>query len=390
MVINIIKTTAILLAVMLLFCACGKRDTVDTSDTSDTGDTPEKRSARVTVDGTKFFVNGRELWLNGVNTPWHKWNDFNGNMDETFWDCEFARLKEDHINCTRIWVNCTGETIVDLNDEGDVISVNEAHWSDLEKLFALAERYEIYVMPTLLSFDHFKGSGGSGERWQALVKSREYSDNYAEMYVKEFCKRFGDNEYVFAVDLMNEPDWVFENEECGQVPWDDLGYFFGKCAATIHENSDMLVTVGVAIVKYNSEKYEGDMVSDEYLQSLCGLENAYLDFYSTHYYNWQKPWFGFPCDRSPKAFGLAVDKPCMIGETHNDDEAEIHMTLSEKYKSLYDNGWSGVMVWMQTDDSEPQIWYGYDFTKAAVRAMYDYIPEKIYPNVYAVDNDGDQ
>ena len=393
-----IKTTAILLAVMFLFCSCNTVDkddmddtvdTIDTVNTSDTADTVEESSARVTIDGTKFFVNDSELWLNGVNTPWHRWNDFNGSMDEMFWDTEFARLREDHINCTRIWINCTGETIVDLNDEGDVISVNEAHWSDLEKLFALAEKYEIYIMPTLLSFDHFKGAGGSGERWQALVKSREYSDNYAEMYVKEFCKRFGDNEYVFAIDIMNEPDWVYENEECGNVPWDDLGYFFGKCAATIHENSDILVTVGVAMVKYNSERYEGDMVSDEYLQSLCNLEGAYLDFYSTHYYNWQRPWFNFPCDKSPKEFGLAVDKPCMIGETHNDDEAEISMTLSEKYKSLYDNGWNGVMVWMQTVDEE-QVWYGYDFTKAATNAMFDYIPEKIYPNGYSDEKNSHQ
>ena len=146
-----IKTTAILLAVMLLFCSCGTGNTEDTADTYDTVSTVgtveaiEKPSARVTVDGTKFFVNGRELWLSGVNTPWHKWNDFNGSMDEQFWDAEFARLRADHINCTRIWVNCTGETIVDLNDEGDVISVNEAHWSDLDKLFALAEKYEIYI-----------------------------------------------------------------------------------------------------------------------------------------------------------------------------------------------------------------------------------------------------
>lgn len=393
MVIKLTKVLAVLLAVMLFLCSCGKADTGssgEADDTSAASDVIEKPSARVTVNGTKFLVNDSELWLNGVNTPWHKWNDFDGHMDEAFWDAEFARLSEDHINCTRIWVNCTGETIVDLNEKGDVISVNEAHWSDLEKLFALAEKYEIYIMPTLLSFDHFKGAAGSGERWQALVKSREYSDNYAEKYVKEFCKRFGDNEYVFSIDIMNEPDWVYENEECGQVPWEDLGYFFGKCAATIHENSDILVTVGVAIVKYNSAKYEGDMVSDEYLQSLCSLEGAYLDFYSTHYYNWQRSWFNFPCDKSPKEFGLEVEKPCIIGETHNDDARQARMTLPEKYKSLYDNGWNGILVWMQTDDKEDQVWYRYDLTKAATNAMFDYIPEKIYPNGYKSGSDSTQ
>lgn len=41
-----------------------------------------KKNARVTTDGTKFMVDGKELWINGVNTPWQSWNDFCGNMDE--------------------------------------------------------------------------------------------------------------------------------------------------------------------------------------------------------------------------------------------------------------------------------------------------------------------
>ncbi len=28
-----------------------------------------KKNARVTIDGTKFMVDGKELWINGVNTP---------------------------------------------------------------------------------------------------------------------------------------------------------------------------------------------------------------------------------------------------------------------------------------------------------------------------------
>lgn len=41
--------------------------------------------ARVSVEGTKFMVDGKELWINGTNTPWEKWNDFTVAMDEEFW-----------------------------------------------------------------------------------------------------------------------------------------------------------------------------------------------------------------------------------------------------------------------------------------------------------------
>lgn len=338
----------------------------------------ESVSARVEVNDMKFTVDGKELWINGANTPWQNWNDFVGSMDESFWETQFARFAEDNINCVRIWVNCNGQGVVRLNEDGEVTSINEGHWTDLDKLFALAEKYKIYIMPTLLSFDHFKEPKNIAPRWRALISNKETVDEYAEKYVKEFCERYKDCEYIFSIDIMNEPDWVYENEECGQIEWDKLSYFFGKCAQTIHENSDILVTVGMGIIKYNSDKYEGNKVSDEYLYELTGSDKAYLDFYSTHYYNWQKTWFGFPCDKSPEDFGLDGTKPCLIGETHNDDEAEIGMTLSEKYQSVYENGWRGIMVWMQTDGEE-DVWYGYGYTEKATNYMAEYIPDKVHP-----------
>ena len=207
---------------------------------------------------------GKELWINGCNTPWHNWNDFTGNMDAEFWDGAFAQLAEDNINCTRIWINCAGESIIRLKTTGEIKEIREGHWTDLDKLFEMAEKHGVYVMATLTSFDHFKEP-------RNLVSSKELTDAYADTYVAEFCKRYGSNEYLFAIDLMNEPDWVHENAECGQLDWDGLSYFFGKCAATIHENSDTLVTVGFGMVRYNSDKYEGNIVSDEHLKEMTRL-----------------------------------------------------------------------------------------------------------------------
>lgn len=388
-----LKTIFLLpLSAMLLFSACSSNNgtagitekETDASSKDDKNKATEtighksENSARVSVAGTDFVVNGRTLWINGVNTPWQKWNDFTGNMDEEFWDNEFARLAGDNINCTRIWLNCNGEGIIRLDNEGNITGINEKHWDNLDRLFKLAEKHKVYVMPTFLSFDHFKEPKSSAGKWQALISDKAKTDKYAEKYVKEFCTRYADEEYIFAIDIMNEPDWVYENEECGRIGWEQLSYFFGKCAAVIHENSDILVTVGIGIIKYNSDEYEGNKVSDEYLRKLTDDSKAYLDFYSTHYYNWQKPWFGFPWDKSPYEFGLKDKKPCIIGETHNDDATEINMTLADKYKSVYENGWNGIMVWMQFTDSD-YVWYRYDLTQLAANAMAELIPEKIHP-----------
>ncbi len=339
----------------------------------------EVASARVTVEGTKFIVDGKELWLSGGNTPWHYWNDFTGNMNEEYWENTFSQLSSDNINCTRIWINCNGQNIIRLNPDGTISEIVEGHWSDLDKLFSLAETYGVYVMPTLLSFDHFKEPKASAALFRTMVTSRDAADDFAENYVTEFCRRYSENEYVFAVDIMNEPDWVYENDECGKLPWDDLSYFFGKCADTIHNNSEMLVTVGMGIIKYNSDKYEGNKISDEYLKSLTGLDGAYVDFYSTHYYSWQKPYFSAPFLCTPEEFGLSFDRPCIIGEASNDDLKDCSMDLTEKYTALHDSGWSGLLVWMEPRPDEELMWYRYDLTAEATNAMADYIPEKIYP-----------
>ena len=330
--------------------------------------------AHISVDGTKFVVGGKEIWLSGGNTPWYGWNDFSGRMNDEKWEQTFEMLEADHINCTRIWINCDGKSIVNVKSSGHFNYMNDEHFEDLDRLFDMAARHKVYVMATLLSFDHFKNKD-----WQAVLSSKETCDEYAENYVKPFCERYADNDYVFAIDIMNEPDWVYEKDECGKISWDNISYLFGKCADTIHKTCNKLVTVGTGIIKYNSDKYEGNKVSDAYLKELTGLDGAYLDFYSVHYYDWQMPWFGFPFDKSPEEFGLVYDRPCVIGETSNDNEKKFRMTLPEIYKSMYDNGWNGLLVWMEPRKDEEQIWYRYDLTREATNAQYEYIPEKIDP-----------
>lgn len=371
-----ISAAVIAASIMLTATACGKTEQAVTEQPEESA---PAASARVTIDGTKFTVDGKELWINGANTPWQNWNDFNGNMDEQFWEDAFAQLEKDNINCTRIWINCSGENIIRLKTTGEIKEIREGHWTDLDKLFAIAEKHGVYVMATLLSFDHFKEPNSGYDKWRALISSKELTDAFAENYVAEFCKRYGSNEYLFSIDIMNEPDWVHENDECGKLDWENLCYFFGKCAAVIHENSETLVTVGMGMIKYNSDKYDGNYVSDEFLKQLTGNDKAYLDFYSTHYYVWQKQSWGFPCDKSPVDFGLDETKPCVIGETSNDDEAQTGMSCAAKYKASYDNGWNGIMAWMDPTGEE-QRWYRYDLTQEATNAMWEYIPEKIYPN----------
>lgn len=335
----------------------------------------EEASPKVSVDGTKFMVGGKELIINGVNTPWEFWNDFGGGFDPTFWDSHFADLHAIGVNASRVWVNCNSMVSIKLKPSGVVREVTEQHWTDIDQLFEIAEKNQIYVMPTLLSFDHFKDKNYA-DRWRKVVTDETAMQSYIDSYVKPFAERYGDDPYLLGIDLMNEPDWVHENEECGQLALEDLSKFFAKCTAAIHEvNPDTLVTVGMGMIKYNSDvpgnAHVRNIVSDEVMTSYAG-ENACLDFYSPHYYDWMNS-SGMGCafKSSPADYGLDGTKPAFLGEIGTSEP------LKEVYESCYDLGWNGVMMWCSNNGAEhAENWSDIE---AATKNIETVAPEKVFP-----------
>lgn len=345
--------------------------------------TDTKEDVNIYIEGDKFMLQGEEVWLTGMNAPWQAWDDFGGSYDPEYWSEVFSMMHEDGFNSCRIWINCSGNSGVEIDEDGYVSGATEKHWEDLDSLFALAAENEIYVMATLMSFDHFKDSNWKHTRWREMLKDTEKIDSYVENYIIPFCKRYDDNDYVWSIDLINEPDWVFENAECGQISWDNIGDYFARACAAIHENTDdMLVTIGFAIIKYNSPKYEGDYGSDEFLKSRYDNENAYIDFTSVHYYDWQAAWFSCPFVVSAEEFGIDMTKPRVIGEcSHTGIKALKQIKpIEDCYEWAYNNGWNGVLAWTDRDllngDGVPQ----YACVKLAgqrMQAIFDgtYVPE---------------
>lgn len=333
------------LAVCISITACGAPET--------TSETPTEAKS-ISIENTSFVVDGDEIWMNGMNTPWQHWDDFGGNFSEDYWDLMFSMMHDKGMNCTRVWITCSGNVGIEFDENGMVTGATEKHWQNLDTLFALAEKYEVYIMATLISFDHFKDSNMNHMKWRNLIQNSDKIDSYVNNYVIPLCERYDNNDYLWSIDLCNEPDWVFENEECGQLSWDYLGNYFARCAAAIHQNSDILVTVGFAIIKYNSTKYEGNFGSDEFLQSCYDNSDAYLDYYSPHYYEWETRYFSSPFIRTPEEFGLDTSKPIVLAECSPEGMVESNnMTLEECYKWLYDNGWNGILPWT-TDGYEPE------------------------------------
>ncbi|MCL1806713.1 MAG: cellulase family glycosylhydrolase [Oscillospiraceae bacterium] len=312
----------------------------------------EREQRRISITDGKFTVDGgsKPIWINGANTPWNKWNDFGGGYNDGWWDNHLAALRENGVNAIRVWINCNNDqNAVLIGEDGVVSGVSEKHWADLDLFFATAERNGVYVMATLLSFDHFKSKQAG--RWRLMVQSDKAVDSYIEHYTLPFIERYQDNPYLWSIDLMNEPDWVHEDEKCGKLAWEDISRFFARNAAAIRKNSPVLVTVGMAFPKYNADGsgYEGNKVSDAFLQTLFADQDAKLDFWSPHYYDWVGQWYGVPFTskphgvRSDGGWGLDSSKPAVLAEHSANGSAGS--TLIEDYTSLLENGWQGAMPW---------------------------------------------
>ncbi|WP_443713173.1 cellulase (glycosyl hydrolase family 5) [Ruminococcus sp.] len=339
-------------------------------------------SARVTVDGTKFMVGDKELWLNGVNAPWDKWNDFGGGFNFEFWQDHFQKLHNSGVNAARIWVVCNGDVGMLISADGTFDGATTAHWEDLDNLFYLAEQYQIYIMATVQSFDNFKDSNQNYNAWRALIQDSDKTDRFVDNYIVPFVQRYGKSDYFWSVDLCNEPDWIVENEECGKLDWLYLEQYYAKAAAAIHANSDVLVTVGMGMIKYNSDSQQGNKISDSELQSILSGDKydkslAYVDFYSTHWYTWMQGMWGYPFGESPTNFGLDGTKPSVIGEcpaVASDSDFDI----TSAYEEAYNNGWNGVFAWKTSgQDDGCGLWLD---IQPAIEKMAGICEDKIFPN----------
>jgi hypothetical protein len=354
----------------------------------------ERERRRISITDGRFTVDGgtKPIWMNGVNIPWHNWDDFGDSYDAGWWDGHFAGLHANGVNAARVWISCRNDNnVIIIGADGTVSGVADAHWAALDRFFASAERHGIYIMATIMSFDHFDDRGGSraaAESWRNMVKSDETVDSYIEHYTIPFLNRYKDNPFLWSIDLMNEPDWVHEEEKCGQLAWEALSRFFARNAAAIRENSTdrpVLITAGMAFPKYNADGpgYEGNKVSDAFLQSIYQNENARLDFWSPHYYDWVGQWYGIPFTSSPfgsrtdGGWGLCASKPAMLAE-HPGGGSE-GFTLTEDYVNLLKNGWQGAMAWSSNNPATGDGMGGMESIGPAARHIAEHYPELVFP-----------
>jgi hypothetical protein len=325
---------------------------------------------RIRIAGAEFNVCGRPIYMNGANTPWDNWNDFGGSYDASFWSAHYADLHDAGINSSRVWLTCDGAVGIEMDSSGMVRGATPDHWEHLDSFFASAAERQIYVMATLMSFDHFRARAQA--RWKAWIASDENIDSYVASYLLPFLERYGDSPYLWSIDLMNEPDWAYEQSD---ISFDRLRAYFARAARAIHEHSDVLVTVGMAMPRYNAACAGCEpSISDEQLREAVGDPNVYLDFYSPHYYDWVSDLWGNTMYKSPEGTSFLTDRPLMFGE--HSARGTAGNTLTEDIEAAFSNGWQGTMPWTSNGVDRNG---GLAEVSAAATAFRDAHPVLVFP-----------
>lgn len=194
----------------------------------------------------------RPIWFNGIYTPWHHFDDFGGRFERAWWENEFDRYGENHINLARVWIHCSGKYSPDITEDGFVTGANEQFRKDMDDLFAIARERKIYVLPALWSFDMTQEKYPTMSKYRKLVADTVNLRSYIDHFLIPLVKRYNDEEYMLGWEICNEPEWLFDNTDKGNFTVEQVQLFHAMFAAAIHKYSDKPVTTGSASPKWNS------------------------------------------------------------------------------------------------------------------------------------------
>ncbi|MCU0493653.1 MAG: hypothetical protein MUD01_18855 [Chloroflexaceae bacterium] len=323
------------------------------------------------------WVGGR-WFLSGANVPWlnggygadfatvEEWNQHTYTSAST--EQMFRTLRDSGANSVRWWVfnDGRGAPEFDSNSGGRVTGFDARFLPSMADAIRLAERYNIYLTFMLWDFHMLKPDGtpsSSGEHsggHHAIIQDTATRQSFINNALIPMLRypvpgtsfTIGNHPNVISWDIINEPEWGIResganNEVPNPVSLAEMQRFVSEVAGAIQRNSNQLVTVGSASMKWNSDRAPGaagNWWSDAALTRFD--PEGKLDYYQIHYYSWMNgdgsTWGYSPLNVSWSQAGF--DKPVVVGEFPANASGS-GMSLPDLLNRLRDNCYAGAWSW---------------------------------------------
>ncbi len=309
--------------------------------------------------------NGENYYINGANIPWNSFGSDVGThyqwgalYDPIWFETMFTNCQTYGINCLRLWLHCDGRTSPEFDTNGNVTGLDANFFANLDDILIKANNHNIMIIISLWSFDMTKNYTSSAGMYAGLhadlISNIAKTNSYINNALIPMVQRYSNTCNLLAWEVINEPEWSMAVAGGGTteqtVTVQEMQRFVGMIAKAIHQNCSKMVTVGSASLKWNSDKTNalatpcvGNFWKNSQIQAAFNDPNAYLDFYSIHYFDWMYDPFVFdPFNLNyPYSYWL-LDKPTIIGECKGNS---IFHTPSQMISNACINQFAGTLFW---------------------------------------------
>jgi len=327
--------------------------------------------------------NNKAYYINGVNAPWKSFGSDIGThyqwgplYSPTFFTTFFQECKSYGVNCVRLWIHCDGRSSPEFDDNGFVTGLDTNFLSNFDDLLKIAASNNVMVMPCLWSFDMTKDftadAGKYAGKHADLIQDTAKTRSYINKALIPMVSHLANSCNLFAWEIINEPEWSIQGPGNTVQLVDSVAMqrFCAMIAEAIHANSNKMVTVGSACLKWCSSRQPPAVAqywSDSAFKKAYNKPKAFLDFYQIHYYDWMfnADWGYDPFQATKTPAYWKLDKPALIGES---PAAAGKYTMKQMVDAAFANGYAGIMPWSYNAKDGVGTW---DACKTELKAFRD-------------------
>jgi hypothetical protein len=269
---------------------------------------------------------------------------------------DLAAMKSNGASVIRWWVfpDFRGDG-VQFDAANDPTGLSPTALADVAKALELAAQADVYLVPTIFSFDAFRPTrtdeGVLVRGMTPLVTSPARRAKLIANIVRPLAKAAAASAHssrLLGWDVINEPEWAIEpsgmssqdfspNEELDAVSLADMKALINESVAALEQETPKAFTsVGWAAAKW-----------------AWAFTDVAVDVNQPHIYGWVNEYW--PYTRTPAELGYPAGKPTIMGEFYmlpmpfSDRNATA--TFATILESWWSNGYAGAWPWQHFDSA---------------------------------------